>query len=82
MKIGIITMHGVKNFGSFLQTYATQKMLESLGHDVSVIHYMSANRRFKSLLMHVSSPQWQRNIFTRFIYRLCYAPKPYQSFDI
>lgn len=49
MKIGIITMHGVKNFGSFLQTYATQKMLESLGHDVSVIHYMSANRRFKSL---------------------------------
>lgn len=62
MKIGIITMHGVKNFGSFLQTYATQKMLESLGHDVSVIHYMSANRRFKSLLMHVSSPQWQRNI--------------------
>ena len=53
MKIGIITMHGVKNFGSFLQTYATQKMLESLGHDVSVIHYMSANRRFKSLLMHL-----------------------------
>ena len=43
MKIGIITMHGVKNFGSFLQTYATQKMLESLGHDVAVIHYMSAN---------------------------------------
>lgn len=27
MKIGIITMHGVKNFGSFLQTYATQRCL-------------------------------------------------------
>ena len=40
MKIAVITMHAVKNYGSALQTYATQKVLTDLGYDVEIIHYI------------------------------------------
>lgn len=39
MKIGIITMHKVLNYGSALQTYALQKKLEELGYDSEIIDY-------------------------------------------
>ena len=32
MKIEIITLHRITNFGSMLQTYATQTAVEKLGH--------------------------------------------------
>lgn len=32
MKIAVITMQGVYNYGSALQTFATQSYLESKGH--------------------------------------------------
>ena len=34
MKIGIVTVHDVNNFGSFLQAYGLKCTLESLGHEV------------------------------------------------
>lgn len=40
MKIDVITMHAVKNYGSALQTYATQKVLTNLGYDVEIINYI------------------------------------------
>ena len=40
MKIAVITMHAVKNYGSALQTYATQKVLEQKGFDVEIINYI------------------------------------------
>ena len=39
MKIGIITMHKVQNFGSALQAYALQHKLEELGYDNEIIDY-------------------------------------------
>lgn len=39
MKIEVITLHNVKNYGSLLQTYATQTTLEELGHEVEFIDY-------------------------------------------
>lgn len=38
-KLGLITLHDVKNYGSILQTYATQCYFEQLGYDVTVIDY-------------------------------------------
>jgi hypothetical protein len=32
MKIGVITLHRIVNYGSVLQTYATQCVLNELGH--------------------------------------------------
>lgn len=40
MKIAVITMHAVKNYGSALQTYATEQVLKKLGYDVEIIDYI------------------------------------------
>lgn len=39
MKIGILTFHNAYNYGAVLQTYATQEIIKSYGHDVEVIDY-------------------------------------------
>ena len=39
MKISIITLHAVKNYGSALQGYATQKIFEGLGLETEIIDY-------------------------------------------
>lgn len=39
MKISFITCHNIKNYGSVLQTYATQTLLENMGHEINVIDY-------------------------------------------
>ena len=39
MKVGIITMHKVMNYGSILQAYATQEIVRNLGFDCELIDY-------------------------------------------
>lgn len=39
MKIGFITTHQYRNFGTFLQCYALQHVLTKLGHHVEIIDY-------------------------------------------
>lgn len=39
MLVGIMTMHRVPNYGSFLQAYSLKKMIESLGHEVVFVDY-------------------------------------------
>ena len=34
MKIGVLTVYNVSNFGSFLQAYALKRWLENRGHEV------------------------------------------------
>ena len=46
MKIGLITIYHVPNYGSVLQTYATQKVLEQLGHECVIIQYNYRNDAF------------------------------------
>ena len=38
-KVGILTWHYYFNFGSSLQAFALQKLIEGLGYDVSIINY-------------------------------------------
>ncbi len=40
MKVGIITYHRVRNYGSVLQSYALMKYLQNQGHDVYIINYI------------------------------------------
>jgi len=40
MKVSVITLHHVRNYGSLLQTYATQKTLEALGHEVEIVDFV------------------------------------------
>lgn len=39
MKIGIMSMQRVANYGSFLQAYALKNIIKSLGHDVTFVDY-------------------------------------------
>ncbi len=39
MLVGVMTMHRVPNYGSFLQAYSLKRMIESLGHDVVFVDY-------------------------------------------
>lgn len=53
MKISLITLHCVDNYGSVLQTYATQKSLELMGHEVEVIDYIRPDlKTIKKLFSH------------------------------
>ncbi|NLK95230.1 MAG: polysaccharide pyruvyl transferase family protein [Clostridiales bacterium] len=39
MKIGILSMQRIKNYGSFLQAYGLKGIIESLGHEVVFVDY-------------------------------------------
>ena len=41
--VGIITIHGINNFGSLLQSYATQIIVERLGFKPQIINYQYPN---------------------------------------
>lgn len=42
-KIGLVTIYSVPNFGSVLQTYATQEVIRKLGYDCVVLQYKYSN---------------------------------------
>lgn len=47
MKVEIITLHRITNFGSMLQTYATQTAIEKLGHKAEVLDFVPKGMSFK-----------------------------------
>lgn len=50
MKIDIITLHAVPNYGSVLQALATQEIFKLHGCDVTIINYVRENVRQENLL--------------------------------
>lgn len=50
MKIGILTMHKVLNYGSALQAYALQHYISKLGYNVELIDYIFPNGSRKKQL--------------------------------
>ena len=50
MKVALVTFHSAYNFGSILQAYATQEVIQSLGHEVEILNYrMPSQRNFYCL---------------------------------
>lgn len=47
MKVEIITLHRITNFGSMLQTYATQTAIEKLGHKAEVLDFVPEGMSFR-----------------------------------
>lgn len=76
MKIDIITRHGTSNYGSLLQTYATQIILSNLGYDSEVIDYIKYEERGKNKAETFlkRSKIWNKNRFTRLIYKIIQTP--------
>ena len=69
MKIALITLHRVINYGSFLQTYATQKTIEKLGHESLIIDYYPKRYTISARLSKIDTREEtkNRNFLTRFI---------------
>lgn len=51
MKVGIITLHHVNNYGSVLQTYATQETFRHLGCETEIIDYCREDQRSYTAMM-------------------------------
>ncbi len=84
-KIGIITRHSVPNYGSLLQSYATQKVIEKLGYNSEIIDYTrkeeKANRLASTL---IKGKKWDKNFFLRLVYKIIQTPnyfKMYKKFE-
>ena len=94
MKLGLLTIYSVPNFGSVLQAYATQYILEQLGHECKIINYRYPNERqrvvkpdLKTRLYSVTSklglvPQQRKSKKLRKFRTENYNfTKPYNSFE-
>lgn len=73
MKIKTITCHDVYNYGASLQAYALQAHLESLGHDVEIIHYKPDYLSGHYKLWTVSNPVFDKPLVKQ-LYLLAKLP--------
>lgn len=84
MKVDIITRHSVPNYGSLLQSYATQKVIEDMGFESEIINYTRYEERYKNLVNSlIKGKKWDKNIITRMIYKVIQTPnyaKMYKKF--
>lgn len=61
MKVEIITLHRITNFGSMLQTYATQTAVERLGHKAEVLDFVPEGISFLRLFWPYNrDPFWMK----------------------
>lgn len=56
MRVGIITYHSAYNFGSVLQAYATQQIVNKIGCKAEIINYrMDSQKEFYAYIHHVNN---------------------------
>lgn len=80
IKIDIITLHAVQNYGSVLQAFATQELFKQHDADAEIINYIKKENRYKNLLqewgkgnvlrmiaIYPSIIKW-RKVFKKFVY--------------
>lgn len=61
MKVELITLHRITNYGSLLQTYATQTAIERIGHELEVLDFVPDGMTFKRACWpNNNSPIWKK----------------------
>ncbi len=78
-KICVITRHAIVNYGSFLQTYATQEIFNRYGYDTTILDYVRYDEEYRNVteLLLKKSNKWNKNFLTRLIYRIVQWPDHY-----
>lgn len=75
MKVDIITRHAVPNYGSLLQSYATQKTIEKMGFESEIIDYVRYDERKNTLVNSmIKGKKWDKNFLNRLIYKTIQGP--------
>lgn len=71
MKVSIITRHAIANYGSILQSIATEKIFQKLGLETEIINYVPENEKIENLVESYikNSSFWNKNFLTRQAYR-------------
>lgn len=77
MKVAVITRHAITNYGSLLQAFATQQIIENLGYECEIIDYIREDESYaqheKTLL--TRKPEWNRNPIKKAIYLMLRQPE-------
>ncbi len=61
MRIGLLTFHYSMNYGAIMQTYATCRALQELGHDVTIIDFRQPEKKTnRSLLFYYKTKAFDR----------------------
>lgn len=83
MKIDIITRHAIANYGSLLQSYATQQALKKMDIECEIINYIPKEEKGKNIAKSLckNSKFWNKNIFTRLIYIVIQTPNYLYSYN-
>ena len=68
MKIGILTMNRIVNYGSFLQAYGLRSMLLELGHEVEFLDIGPEKQCYYD--MHPSNPDYGKNVLKAHLHAL------------
>lgn len=79
MDIKVITRHAPANYGSLLQSIATVKLIEQLGHSCEIIDYIREDEKgfnaIKTLLNNKS--KWDDNVIKRLLFILLRYPESF-----
>lgn len=73
MKVGIVTMHRVDNYGAVLQAYATCECIRLLGGTPEIIDYIPNRFRLSRQLMNVREDR-AKTIIHKIVYTVASAP--------
>lgn len=83
-KIGVITLHRTVNYGSVLQAYATQYILEKLGYNVEFIDYYPERLHMLGMLKRIKNKnnRFKKDMILRNIARIIILPSYLKRFYI
>lgn len=76
MDVKVITRHAISNYGSLLQSVATQRIISRFGHQCQIIDYIYPLEHGKKALSTElkSKPSWNKNLLTRTLYIILRYP--------
>lgn len=77
MKVEVITRHAITNYGSLLQAFATQKIIEKIGHECEIIDYIRKDEsyRFHEKTLLKGKQKWNSNPLLRIVYLFLRQPE-------
>lgn len=77
MRIAVITRHAITNYGSLLQAFATQQVLENMGHTCEIIDYIREDEHYHNLEKTLVSQKdnWSNNPIKKIAYLAIRQPE-------
>mgnify|MGYP004652264745 FL=1 len=83
MKIAVITLHRIVNYGSVLQAYATQRIFEKLGQKVEIIDYFDERMTMFGMLKRLKNKKKAlRNPLICFFAQMVMLPSYLKRFSV